>query len=63
MHKDTPGFSKKSYPKKTRGGGHIDPPSPPIDPGRNRLSLCGNIKVKETTTIMFTNLGQNLKAY
>ena len=55
-------FQKKRYPKKAEGGGgggsHIDPTL-----GEIGLSLCGNIKVKETTTITFTNLGQNFKVY
>ena len=52
-------FQKKRYPKKAEeGGSHIDPTL-----GEIGLSLCGNIKVKETTTITFTNLGQNFKVY
>ena len=37
---------------------YIDP-----TPEEMGLSLCGNIKFKESTTITFTNLGQNLKVY
>ena len=37
---------------------YIDP-----TPEEMGLSLCGNIKLKESTTITFTNLGQNLKVY
>ena len=56
---------KTRYPKKSQrgkgkggGGGHIDP-----TPREIGLSLCGNIKVKESTIITFTNLGKNLKVY
>ena len=45
-------------PEGVKGACHIDPISKEIG-----LSLYGNVKVKETTAITFTNLGQNLKVY